>query len=558
MGIDHQNGDEDGKGLVANVTGHTTRIAVIGFGPRGLGALEALADNLPRDDQRVVVDVFDSYNAPGAGPNFDPRESPLCLLNIPNRDIAIDPPAFSRCGSFSDWQDGVPDPDSFPTRPDLGRYLQARFDDLRDYGSFGITLVSERVARIERRANGWCLDVAGRWSGPYDEVLLTLGQPEVLPDPQLEDWQDHALHSCRQIADAYPARHLIENATQWCGGTVAIRGLGLSTFDVLRALSMGQGGRFGRDGYQASGREPDRILPFSLDGKPPFPKPETASHDKVFAPTTGETAAFSKAIAHANLADPDTARQLINDALVPVVRRVLRHDGAGDATLCQDWLSTEWDSPGAQETDGPYTTLATGIELATGKRSPTIGYAIGQIWRKWQNELRTGFNPNQSAPETAKALIDFDEGLKRYSYGPPVASARELKALIDAGLVDLDLAADPEIRTVKGGWSIRKNDALADVSVMINAVLPSPNLSDVTATLVSDLLADGTLAPLAEGLAAMTASDGSVVGADGTASPGLCLLGRLALGSVIAPDSLHDCFGAASRRWARGVLRRMG
>jgi len=42
------------------------------------------------------------------------------------------------------------------------------------------------------------------------------------------------------------------------------------------------------------------------------------------------------------------------------------------------------------------------------------------------------------------------------------------------------------------------------------------------------------------------------------ASAGLCLLGRLALGSVVAADSLHDCFGEASHRWAEGVVDRLG
>jgi len=69
---------------------------------------------------------------------------------------------------------------------------------------------------------------------------------------------------------------------------------------------------------------------------------------------------------------------------------------------------------------------------------------------------------------------------------------------------------------------------------------------------------DGKLAPLAHGLAARTVPDGQVLDEQGQVVPQLCLLGRLALGSVIAVDSLHDCFGKSSDRWAKGVCARQG
>ena len=43
---------------------------------------------------------------------------------------------------------------------------------------------------------------------------------------------------------------------------------------------------------------------------------------------------------------------------------------------------------------------------------------------------------------------------------------------------------------------------------------------------------------------------------DGRPAPGLAVLGRMASGSVIAVDSIHDCFGAAAERWAEGVAAR--
>ncbi|QEW17853.1 hypothetical protein LA6_000007 [Marinibacterium anthonyi] len=544
--------------------GATGRIAIIGMGPRGLGALEALATRLHarpmpvQSVQPIQVDIFDPFTAPGAGPNFDPDESPLCRLNIPMRDIAIRPPEFSAIGPFADWLPDAPDPDTFPARATLGRYLEARYADLRDRGALAITLQPHDIDHIAPDpTGGWRLRAGDRWHGPYAEVLLVPGQPEVIPDDQLAEWQRHVRTGPAALARAYPARRLQHRAADWTGRTVAIRGLALSAFDVLRVLTTGQGGRFEDGGYIASGREPARVLPFSLDGKPPSPKPATTELDARFDPTPDETRAFTTAITAAATADPETAQHRITAALLPAIARILR-DTSGDADGLSGWLAAEWSDPGSQETDGPLDHLQAGIAMAEGRIPPSIGYAVGQVWRKWQDELRGGFNPAPTAPETASALVGFDEGLKRYSYGPPVSSSHELAALIKAGLVDLDLASDPDIALIGGGWRLTTRAATAEASVMIDAVLPSPDLEAVRAPLVAGLVDEGRLSPLADKLAAHTAPDGTLIGNDGAASNGLCLLGRLALGSVIAADSLHDCFGEASDRWAGGVIDRMG
>lgn len=534
-------------------------IAVVGLGPRGLGALESLAAQGRKDGVSLQVDVFDALPACGAGPNFAPDESPTCLLNIPVRDIEIRPPEYSRVGSFADWLADAPGPDAFPTRAAMGRYLEARWADLRELGYLGVSRHAGLVEAVQQAEGGWTLQVDGQWRGPYAEVLLAPGQPEVSPDDQLADWQAHSRQSDGTLAQAYPATRLVSAASGWAGQTVAIRGLALSAFDVLRALTTAQGGRFDQGRYIASGQEPARILPFSLDGKPPYPKPGTEGLDARFTPLASETAAFEGAIAKAACASAKEAVPLINAALVPAVVRILAGCGAAKtAVQVMQWLDTEWRTPGAQETDGPMDTLRSGIAMAEGSAAPTIGYAVGQVWRKWQDELRAGYNAAQTDAETAQALVGFDEGVKRYSYGPPLSSSVELAVLIDAGVVDLALASDPDIDMVPAGWVLKGDGGSEAASVMIDAVLPSPDLSSITAPLVAGLVRDGWMSPLADGLAAQTTADGRVIGEDGQVAPGLCLLGRLALGSVVAADSLHDCFGASGDRWAEGVLARLG
>lgn len=535
----------------------TKRIAIVGLGPRGLGALETLAE--VADGLAITIDVFDPQPDDAAGPNFAPDDSPICLLNIPLRDIAIRAPDFSTCGGFADWLPHPFSPDAFPTRAELGRYLNARFADLKAQTSLHLTAHQTEITGLSRSGAGWTLKAKDRTFGPYDEILLTLGQPAVHPDPQWAGWQEQAPDTDAQLAQAYPAKRLIAKAAQWTGRTVAIRGLALSAFDVLRALTLEQGGRFEDGTYHPSGREPARILPFSLDGMPPFPKPGTEALDDRFTPTDAETAAFEKAIAAAATATPAAAQTALTQAILPAATRVLGECG-GDAVPdhVHGWLNTEWTTPGDQEQGGPLDILRLGIAMGSGAMPPSIGYVIGQIWRKWQDPLRAHFNPADTLPETAQKIVGFDEGLKRYSYGPPLSSSVELSILIEAGLVDLALARDPGIEMGKDGWTLRHDGQQDHVSVMIDAVMPSPDPGTICTPLMQGLVAQGRIAAMAEKLAAKTDAEGQLIGADGAPQKGLCLLGRLALGSVIAADSLHDCFGASGDRWAQGLVRRAG
>lgn len=538
------------------------RVAIIGAGPRGLGAAEALIERAAARSQKISVAFFDPSEPAGAGPNFDPRQSAFCLLNTPLHAIDLRRPGRAGEGfaAFDAWLPPESrDPDRYPARAELGAYLADRFAALSSAPPPGIyvTHAAKRVQAIEPDGPGWRLRTACGFVDRFDEVLLAPGQPETRPDPQIARWTAHARSTGATLMPAYPDRDLLEAAAGWTERTVAIRGLGLTLFDVLRILTLGLGGRFGDKGYIASGREPARILPFSRDGLPPAPKPAAQTLDRAFEPTLAETAAFEHAFGEAVSCEPDRALRLVCEAIVAPASRILRDSGGGStASQVQHWLARERESPGAQETREARQVLRHAIAMAEGAAPPSAGYAIGQIWRKWQNALRRGFNPVAIAPETASALIDFDEGLKRFSYGPPVGSARELLALIEAGLVDLRAAEDPDIRLVGEGWRLVEGGEQATAQVMIDAVLPGPALETVADPLLGSLRDAGRLCPVEDGLGARTRSDALAIGRDGQAQAGLGLLGRMALGTVIAVDSIHDCFGEARIRWAEGVMRR--
>ncbi|MHA6264501.1 FAD/NAD(P)-binding protein [Arenibacterium sp. CAU 1754] len=536
------------------------RIAVIGMGPRGLGALEALEERTQQAGMTLDLDIFDPVEHYGAGPNFDPDQTPLCILNIPIREVALDRPGYAgaQTATFSEWLGPDTDPDAFPARATLGKYLAERFRDLEEHGkALRLSRHSEMVHHIEGAPERWVLVTDRSRHGPYDEVLLTQGQPRTAPDEQLGRWQTHARSCGADLVSAYPADALVRAAKRWAGKSVAVRGMGLSTLDVLRMLTCGLGGVFENGRYHPSGREPARILPFSLDGHAPVPKPATAAVDESFDPLREETRAFEESLATAIAEGPQDTLVRICDALVPPALRILKATGAAaDVEAVQTWLAVERDKPGTQETRAPIPALQDGIAMATGRVPPSPAYVIGQLWRKWQNEIRRAFNPARIVPDTIKAVVGFDEGLKRFSYGPPVSSARELIMLNKAGLVDLHAADDPDILLIDAGWRLVEDDDATDVCAMVDAVLPSPALDRITEPLIVKLKADGRIHAIADGFGADTAADGQIIDQTGKVQTGLSLLGRLALGSVIGVDSIHDCLGAASDRWAEGVISR--
>ena len=103
------------------ISAQALRVAIVGGGPRGLAAVEALADHMR--DRTVAVTVFETHRAPGAGPNYAPEQTPLNLLNIPLR--ALDLPAPEHGEAFETWLDGRYGPNDYPPRAVIGAYLQA-------------------------------------------------------------------------------------------------------------------------------------------------------------------------------------------------------------------------------------------------------------------------------------------------------------------------------------------------------------------------------------------------------------------------------------------------
>lgn len=513
--------------------GRALRLAIVGFGPRGLAAAEYALAAMPS----CRIEIFDPSAFPAAGPNFAPAESPHCLLNLRASDVNLPSPVLQRFPSFSAWvaQAAEQDvsPDDYPSRRSLGDYLTLRYDTLKQAFPDALTHHRGAAPRAWKDVQGWWIATHGHEAGPFDEVLLTLGQPSSKADPTWEDWRARAASCNVALSAAYPGHALQAKAADWAGKTVAVRGLGLSTLDVVAILSLGQGGRLEHGRYIRSGQEPASILPFSLDGMPPLPKPDLATEPR-FTMTDNESNALRNTFECALSLPPDTAMEQITQALAAPLQRQTGQDPS-------DWLARECASAGAQDMSrAPIEMLREGIEMASGQRPASVGYCTGQIWRALQHDLRAVFQRCDSRADTRAVILGFDRGLKRMSYGPPLSSARLLLALVQEGLVQLSVADDPDVTLSDAGWRLQGR---ATAQVMVDAVLPAPRLEVIEDPLIRTLLRD-------EVLREDPTTGGIAVDRAGRAAQGLSVLGRLTEGRSIATDSLHDCYGAMTRAWA--------
>ncbi|KIN65851.1 NAD binding 9 domain containing protein [Sulfitobacter noctilucae] len=537
------------------------RVAIVGFGPRSLGALESLIARAMYQDVCLSVDIFDPCAWPGAGPNYSPDQSELCILNIPVRAVDYPPPSFlaGDFPYFADWVGERFGSDAFPPRSCVGAYFWERFVAVQQSCPAHITVAccDQKIVECEPGTAGWMLGSAARQHGPYDEVLLCQGQPSTESDPQIVRWTEHAAQNGFDLLSAYPANALLNAAQGWSDKVVATRGLGLSTLDVLRLLTKGTGGAFEGGEYKPSGREPRAILPFSLNGKLPVAKPATGDLDRRYDPTKAERSAFSVAVEDALGKPPEHALRIICDALIEPATRIcseLQSADTGDDV--RRWLEIERSDPGAQDVLDGVDALKVDIEMAHGRTPPSAGYAVGQVWRKLQYELREIFNGAEIDVDTAVAVIKLDEGFKRLSYGPPVRAAEELLALIKAGTISLCVVEDPAVVLGPEGWQLVEEDDRMTAQVMVDAVIPNPALEHVCDDLIRYCMDAGQIVPVAEGMGANIAPDAQLRDKSGQTVRGLSMLGRLTLGSVIAVDGLHDCFGPSADRWANAVLNR--
>jgi uncharacterized NAD(P)/FAD-binding protein YdhS len=227
----------------------------------------------------------------GCGRIWRTSQDPWLTANATAAELTMRSPDSPRTtGSDGDslaaWsaqQSGGPRfrPYDYPPRRDYGRYLHQVFEQLRAAAPAGVLIrpVLGLVTDLARADDGLVLTLDhGRGQLRVNKAVLATGHSDLEPTAGQRALAAHGDRhpGLRYLRPSIAADMPLDELPP--GDTVAVRGLGLTFYDVVACLTIGRGGRFwrgsgGRLRYLASGREP-RLVAGSRSGLPFLARPE--------------------------------------------------------------------------------------------------------------------------------------------------------------------------------------------------------------------------------------------------------------------------------------------
>lgn len=566
------------------------KLGIVGLGPRGLFALEQLLDLIEtqRELLRYKIVLFEKHT-PGCGQVYEVNQSHTNWINVADRflqlpertekkwdDIVI--PSFP---SYHDWigfnKRENEAYDIYRSRATLGSYLKQRYESLviNLLANDVIEYYAEEVVALQVNNNAITIKtIIGKEVG-VDEVLLTIGhQPTQLSE---EDylWQQHAETNkdIRFFKHPYPIEQYkeISNITE---KNLAIKGFGLAMIDVVSGIAE-QLGEFKvlntetqQYSYETEHKLQQFFVPFSLDGLPMAPKPINATIDHWFKPAPELVEDFSVFIGDSIIQKNAKDESFLIDIIAPIITVVYmqlkhvtweRHLGFHSVkeTVIK-WLKDENFTHQSiiNKEEAAINMMKQYVNMAVGKAPISLDYCIGQVWRHCQPIIYEKLSYSVCNDEVIKQIISLDERLKRYAYGPPVASIQQLIALVQNGIMTLDFINNPSIEITDSGWELKKDNKKVETTIVINSVLDAPEIKQVTSPLIKELLRNNFIHAIHDDLGVHTNTQGMVISSKQDSYPPLAILGRLAKGTIIGVDAILECFGKRPQHWAEGFISR--
>ncbi len=604
--------------IAAAIASRPYRIAVVGFGPKGLYAFERLLAELCHQgapSMPVEIHLFNRCPYPAAGDVYRPDQPHYLLMNFSNAHIDAGPHSApsSIVGEFPDlvtWlaQNGLPaDPHGYTPRAVVGQYLTDVWTRLRDACPDFIDVhlhhaevfdLAQGRDKYERLNLHYRMFDGEAREHTYDRVILTTGHQR----------------PARNDADAtidfiYPVSQLDEQ-TIAAGSRVAIRGLGLTFIDAALALTEGRGGNFQRTAgngfvYQPSGREPACLLPFSRSGLPMVPRGRT--HDvnrsaSVFF-TAQTLAKLRKRRGSRGIDfDRDLLPLLLDEVTLAYYRVAARVEGDSESNSATppehreslpQWIDAfhrryphqprfqpgELFDPFASQVGSrldPHQQLFdywTVLDNAAGigeTDHPLI--AAATTWRHLSATFADCYRDGGLDAASHRSFLQCYAGhFNRLAFGPPLINSRKILALCRAGLIDFSFSRDPDITAAPDG-EFQLNCRTANESIrcdaLIDARIPRHRASADPAPLYRRMIERGlarlyvnrnTGSPangdaFCPGCIEITAT-GELVARDGEVEPRITVYGTPTEGLTWDNDTLSRRHNDFASRWARTAAR---
>jgi len=565
------------------------KIGIIGIGPRGGYALEKLILELVERNglSNIHLSLFESTGNFGNGQVYGVNQNSSNWINITERILELAPRKAIdtntlKIASFPSYQDWVDKDfaavakdtiDTYPPRAQIGKYLSQRFQSLAKplIQSNIVALYKEQVNELKLVGQDYVQIITNtnRYE-ELDEILLTIGHQTTELDQQLLDWSLIAKNkeTISLFESPYPVINYLDHENLNSKSIIGIRGFGLAMIDVVRAIAE----TFGRctivnektrlTTYQPEAKKTPILVPFSLDGLPPAPKPLNAKIDKWFEPTEAAILKFEEEIGNRQIQREAASPHFLITAFAPIAATIYSElpnaiNPQNLSKIAIEDLIVQWLED--QSFEHPLVTprkqaarksMEEFVDMAIGKNAISLDYCIGQVWRHCQPSIYKQLSFNACSDKVFAEIIELDESTKRYSYGPPVESIQQLLALEKSGVLNLDLVNDPTIELTEEGWQFNLGDTAITATIMIDSVLDSPKIKLVKSPIVKNMLSDDLIKVVHDNLGVETDENGYLISNNNRKLP-IALLGRLAKGTIIGVDAILECFGDRPQLWSK-------
>ena len=528
-----------------------SRIGIIGVGPRGLTLLERIVANERQQPSGQIEILLFEPNAPGPGCH-DPAQSEIHLVNTVAGQLTVfadasvvDAGPVVEGPSFHQWLNQQSDigagnlldgarasPDGYYPRALFGRYLQWAFRYVCALAPPHVTIVvkAAAVTRAHRDDDAWILETADA-KIRVDYLFLTTGHTK--PSHRAAPWPTPHARETLVVDDPYPIQGQL--AAVGPGMTVAVEGMGLTSFDVIAELTVGRGGRFvtnagGDKHYVRSGREP-RIAVFSRSG---IPLSARAVNQKGISNQYRARFLLLKHVRELRASRKldfvaDVLPLLVADMEYAYYDAYLREHphaacaagfckafAAGDATQRRELVERaipeadrfSWQRLAApvpaqalasRDTFGPWLKAHLGEDVREARKgnldSPLK--AACDVLRDLRDNLRAAVEFGGLTPASHRwVLAEFMPVMNRLAVGPPATRISELLALMEAGVLEADFGPGAECRAPVDGGLMRLSAARwpghsAEVHALVRARISMHSPRDDASPLLRGLLDDG-------------------------------------------------------------------
>lgn len=628
---DHGTRIADGVGRTRPV-----RIAIIGAGVRGLAVLERIRSHAVALGEQLPIAVH-LVEPSRVGPEQYKSGAPdFLLLNIIAGQVSMFPsetslglPQRLKGPSLREWasergyrlsEDGftvsdvgreIGDGDFLPRRL-MGEYLGWFKSRVLDAMPPWVDIAEHwcEARDLATRSDGVVLTLADDTELSVDYAFLTIGHPRLS-----QEESGAPLPSHRTIRDPYPLPAQI--GTIDGSETVAVEGLGLTAIDAILSLTVGHIGRFERTAeglsYRSSGYEPG-ILAYSGSGLPYRARP--AIHGAIaYEPVVFTRASVDQLRASERRLDYDEhVLPLILTELRVAYRRAAAEIDGGPRSASRllaecrkrenqgslgEWLDVLDDEEGhfdartvyfGEELVGDHPALASSSSYAHWFYSFVLNDLREAQHGVGRSALKTAIEILREFRDTIRYAVDFGgineasharffsvhaTAINRLVVGPQKERAQELLALLDAGVLTIDLGPGPIVEWDESRHCFRASStrlleqAHREFDWVYHARVPRPTSLETAGGIIGALARSGEIRNFASKMsfpAIEHSHESMVVRADGKANRRVFILGPMTEGVTFyntyltSPNRLTRCHTDADRAVASVVadVRRRG